>query len=391
MRRESGTQTTLGSQATSTSHDLPANYTSVADGGAGPGDWAALLDIGAYTTNASAGCWLLAVDPSASNLVFIAQSEGANQFVFDAPIDLDAGDWHNICLTYTATNCCLYLEGQLATNASPVACWPDAGQCLSNGIFVGSMSAAGDYQCRGQMQYLETFDYPRAATQVADDYATVSAFIGYWGGSLPALSADGGFHPASVTGPPMPGSTNSGGGGGTNYGPPQKLGDTSGSGTLLLNISQQTNYVTVTFIGATNGLPYVLLASTNITGPWLINQFFPQAPSTNFNAQPISVLGNYAMFFRGLQAGVPGTLRWKVQLSNPNLRPRCHTGPQPRRNDHLHRFRPKPALRHRFVHRRHQLAGQHLHHQCLQYECRARGWRRVGGCGRGRGDLHRLP
>ena len=320
MRRVSGTQTTLGSQATSTSHDLPANYTSVADGGTGPGDWAALLDIGAYTTNASAGCWLLAVDPSASNLVFIAQSEGTNQFVFDAPIDLDAGDWHNICLAYTATNCCLYLEGQLATNAGPIACWPSVGQCLSNGFFVGSMSALGDYQCRGQMQYFETFDYPRAATQVADDYANVSAFIGYWGGALPALA--GGSHPPSTSGTPVPpGMTNSGGDGVTNWAPPV-IPPQVASSNLFLYISQQSNFVTVTFTNTTNPLPYILLASTNITGPWQTNQFFPQAPA-NTNvivSQPIRVLSNTAMFFRSLQAAVvPGTLRWKVQLSNPNL------------------------------------------------------------------------
>jgi outer membrane protein assembly factor BamB len=315
---ESGwTNLIVGQTNGSLSFWYQANYTSVADGGTGPGDWAALLDIGAYTTNASAGCWLLAVDPSASNLVFIAQSEGTNQFVFDAPIDLDAGDWHNICLTYTATNCCLYLEGQFATNAGPIACWPDAGQCVSNGIFVGSMSAAGDYQCRGQMQYLETFDYPRAATQVADDYATVSAFIGYWGGALPALA--GGFHPPSTSGMPVPpGMTNSGGDGVTNWAPPV-IPPQVASSNLFLYISQQSNFVTVTFTNTIAGNPYVLLSSTNITGPWLINQFFPQAPSTNFNAQPIPVLSNTAMFFRGLKAGVPGTLRWKVQLSNPNL------------------------------------------------------------------------
>jgi hypothetical protein len=65
-------------------------------------------------------------------------------------------------------SCCLYLEGHLATNAGPIPCWPSANQCLSNGFFVGSMSALGDYQCRGQMQYLETFDYPRAATQIPE-------------------------------------------------------------------------------------------------------------------------------------------------------------------------------------------------------------------------------
>jgi outer membrane protein assembly factor BamB len=109
-------------------------------------------------------------------------------------------------------------------------------------------------------------------------------------------------------------------GGSTNYGPLRSYGDTSGSGTLLLSISQQSNFVTVTFTGATNGLPYILLSSTNLTQGWMAVQFFPQAPATNFNAQPIPVLSNSAMFFRGLQAAA-GSLRWRVQLSNPSLNP----------------------------------------------------------------------
>jgi hypothetical protein len=73
-----------------------------------------------------------------------------------------------ISTSHDLPNCCLYLEGQFATNAGPIPSWPSAGQCLSNGFFVGSMSVAGDYPCRGQMQYLETFDYPRAPTQIPE-------------------------------------------------------------------------------------------------------------------------------------------------------------------------------------------------------------------------------
>jgi outer membrane protein assembly factor BamB len=121
--------------------------------------------------------------------------------------------------------------------------------------------------------------------------------------------------------PVPPGMTNSGGDGVTNWAPPVVPPQVAGS-NLFLYISQQSNFVTVTFTNTTNPLPYILLASTNITGPWLTNQFFPQAPAnTNLIvSQPIPVLSNTAMFFRGLQAAViPGSLRWKVQLSNPNL------------------------------------------------------------------------
>ncbi len=128
-----------------------ADYTSVADGGDGCADWAALLTVGHYTTNASAGSWLLVIDPPASNCLFIAQSSnGSIQVVFDAPIDLTAGEWREFCVTYTQTNgCCLYLDGQLVTNTGPILCGPSASECLETGMFVGSIGTAGLYQCRG--------------------------------------------------------------------------------------------------------------------------------------------------------------------------------------------------------------------------------------------------
>jgi hypothetical protein len=52
------------------------NWTSMADGGSGAGSWATVWDIGSYTHSASTGAWLFAVDPSGSNLVWVAQSGG---------------------------------------------------------------------------------------------------------------------------------------------------------------------------------------------------------------------------------------------------------------------------------------------------------------------------
>lgn len=103
-----------------------ANWSSTTNGGDGPMNWASLLTIGQWTSNATASCWMLAIDPTGTNLIFLAQSNGASQVVITAPIDFDAGDWHNVLLTYSPTNCCLYLEGQPLTNAGVIAYTPNA-------------------------------------------------------------------------------------------------------------------------------------------------------------------------------------------------------------------------------------------------------------------------
>jgi hypothetical protein len=167
-----------------------ANYTSVPDGGDGPTNWASLLTIGQWTSNASASCWSLVIDPDGTNLIFLAQSNGASQIVLTAPIDFDAGDWHGIILTYSPTNCCLYLEGQPVTNAGPIAYTPSDSDCANYGIFVGSLSTNGECQARGQFQELETYDSPLSADEIAQDYADTSVTILNRGGSLPSSLSD---------------------------------------------------------------------------------------------------------------------------------------------------------------------------------------------------------
>jgi hypothetical protein len=187
-----------------------ANWTSVTDGGTGPTNWATVLSVGNWTSNAEDSAWTIAISPEGTNLVMEAQSEGTNQVVFNVPIDVDAGDWHSLTLTYSSTNCSLYLEGQLVTNAAPIEFQPSYADCTNNGFFVGSVSTNGNLQFHGQFQWLATYDYPLSAREVADDYAGVSGFIQYWGGSLPPVSPTGGFNPAD-DGPPGPSGTN------TNY------------------------------------------------------------------------------------------------------------------------------------------------------------------------------
>jgi hypothetical protein len=159
-----------------------ANWTSTADGGDGPTNWATMLSIGNWTSNAAQSAWTIAIDPDGTNLIFLAQSNGTEQIVLTAPIDFDAGDWHNIALTYSSTNCCLYLEGEPVTNTGPIAYLPTDSDCAEYGAFVGSEGSNGVFQARGQFQDLESDDGPFTADMIAEEYGDTAAVIVAAGG-----------------------------------------------------------------------------------------------------------------------------------------------------------------------------------------------------------------
>jgi hypothetical protein len=303
------------------------NYTSVPDGGNGPTNWASLLTIGQWTSNAAASCWSLVIDPDGANLIFLAQSNGASQIVLTAPIDFDAGDWHGVCLTYSPTNCCLYLEGQPVTNAGPIACMPSDSDCSNYGIFVGSLSTNGECQAHGQFQDLETYDSPLSADEIAQDYADTSAIILNRGGSLPS---SGGFHPDG--GPAIPeGGTNSGGGGGspqtTNSSPlysatnfwlePLPLGTNA--------YNSNTNLITFILHATTNTSSYQLQTAVSLTSTnWTPQQPFVGASGQNWTPITFPMPGQSPLFFRAINysqdttdSGLPDW--WKLEYGlNPN-------------------------------------------------------------------------
>jgi alpha-tubulin suppressor-like RCC1 family protein len=278
------------------------NFTSTTDLGDGPTNWACLLSVGQWTSNASASCWSLAIDPDGTNLVFLAQLNGASQTVLAAPIDFDAGDWHNICLTYSPTNCCLYLEGQPVTNTGPIAYLPDT----EYGFFVGSEST-GVFQARGQFQNLETYDGPQSAADIARDYTETSAVILNSGGSIPT---DGGSYTDDLPSLPGGGSTNSSDGGGiTNY------GYTLPNYTITTNYANYTNFwlavtnsqtqVFVSVVSTLPGLTYEILTNADLaTTNWGVCQTLLASNSIT-SALPTDISSS-TLFFHGLLVGYPG-------------------------------------------------------------------------------------
>jgi hypothetical protein len=191
-----------------------ANWTSMGDGGTGPGAWAPLWQVGTYSSDNPSGCWSLAVSPDGNTLAFVTQTNGAGEVHAQIPIVWDAGDWHNLVLTYCATNSSIYLEGALMANMPPIVYWPGPDVC-TNGFYVGS-DPTGTLQARAQFQELETYGVPLDADFIKDNYDSVAEEILAWGGTLPAVGAGGIGGITQAAGPPilpgMGGGTNGGGG-----------------------------------------------------------------------------------------------------------------------------------------------------------------------------------
>ena len=291
------------------SYWFQANWTSVTDGGTGPTNWAALFSVGNWTSNAAHSAWTLAISPEGTNLLMDVQAGGSNQIVFDVPIDFDAGDWHSLTLTYSATNFCLYLEGQLVTNAEPAAFVPSYEDCTNYGMFVGSLSTAGTGQSHGQFQWLATYDYPLSAGTIASDYAAVSSYITYFGGNLaPVGISPGGGGFADDSGPPSPGggSTNSGGEEAfvtlAVFTPPAPISatDYSAYNDFYLVISNSTTSAYVTVSNTLSNLTYEVETNSNLsqTNGWGVWQTF--RATNSFKALPALSLSSSGLNFRGV-------------------------------------------------------------------------------------------
>jgi hypothetical protein len=74
----------------------PLAWSSQGDGGQGPGTWARLLEVGAFTDNARFGWWSVHVSPEGEKLHFRAQGDGRETEFLRAPILWSFGEWHDI-------------------------------------------------------------------------------------------------------------------------------------------------------------------------------------------------------------------------------------------------------------------------------------------------------
>ncbi len=291
------------------------NWTSVTDGGTGPSNWAVLISIGNWTSNAAQSGWTIAIDPAGTNLVMEAQASGSNQMVFKTPIDFDEGDWHFVTMTYSPSNSWLYLEGQPVCSNGPILYQPSRADCTNYGFFVGSLSTSGIDTLQGQMQWLATYDYQLSSNEVSDAYAAQSAYITYWGGSLPPIGFGGGGSHLDAD-PPAPGGTNvstnySGGGYGDTNGftPPAPISTTNYADYAMsyLTITNSGGYAHIAVQNCLSNLIYVVytnsdLANSNGWAIWQTNV----ATNTAIILPPIADATN-ALFFTSALVLFTGT------------------------------------------------------------------------------------
>jgi len=135
----------------------PSSWSSATVGGAGPGAWAQLINVGEMTTDASVGYWGLSVDPYGSNLWFVVEDGLGNEYRLTTPISWTTNYFHFIGLTYCNTNVSLYLDGQLATNDPAGLNIGPGTNALSGGLFFGS-DTNGLYQGHGLFNQIITYN-----------------------------------------------------------------------------------------------------------------------------------------------------------------------------------------------------------------------------------------
>jgi len=146
---------------------LNPDWSSVSAGGTGPQDQGRLIEIGQQGTNT--GWWTLMLDTNGNTLSFLTQTNGVGMTNLSAAISWNSNTWHQIVLTYGASNSSLYIDGQaVVTNGAGIQYWPSAAE-RSSGFAIGS-DAGGNNQAGGIFDELDTFNYPLGAQQILTDY-----------------------------------------------------------------------------------------------------------------------------------------------------------------------------------------------------------------------------
>ncbi len=239
------------------------DWASTSQGGTGPGEAGRLFEVGSYTPASSYGWWSLYVDALGNNLYFSTQTNNlsGNFCTFlTFPISWTSNYFHFVALNYSATNTALYLDGVLATNGSPLTVYPGT-NVLAGGLFVGSDSN-GVLQAHGMIAGVAACNCQLSAAAINAAFTLDEVFYLLKEPPIPQAPSQPENTPTfqAITGPGylLALRTNT-------------AGCLNSSSVSITNLSaaatNRTVDVTFTIAGGSNGLPYDVFATPELTQP----------------------------------------------------------------------------------------------------------------------------
>ena len=144
------------------------DWSSMFEGGTGPGTAGRLIEMGSYNPASTNGWWSLYFSPDGDTLYFSTATNGMIITNLAVTIAWDSNIWHQVTVTYSAVDSQLYLDGQLVTSGAGVVGYPNSAE-RSSGFRIGS-DQTGNYQAEGAFDELETFNYPLSDTAILKNY-----------------------------------------------------------------------------------------------------------------------------------------------------------------------------------------------------------------------------
>jgi hypothetical protein len=143
------------------------------NGGSGPGHYARLIELGAYTNDATRGQWVIGCNPEGTQILFSTQGGGNETNHFTGTASFTSNLWRQVVVTYTGTNSYLYLDGESVTNGAGVTFYPSLTVRAADGLNIGS-DRDGYVQAKGMFEELETFNHPLSAATIKADFDAVA-------------------------------------------------------------------------------------------------------------------------------------------------------------------------------------------------------------------------
>ena len=144
-------------------------WSSVSQGGNGPGTIARLLNVGAWNTNsASGGDWFLALNPAGDQITLGTQDNAGHTIQVPwgvIPGGLVASQWHQFAATFSPTSATVFVDGTaVASNAGLNNIYPPTA-VRALGYSLGT-DGAGAQSSLGAYDLWDSYNYPLAATQI---------------------------------------------------------------------------------------------------------------------------------------------------------------------------------------------------------------------------------